>query len=191
VEFVWFRMDTDDPAQAATAAPIVTPAMLLPDLFASVERSLPRPVARIGPADWDDRGFAFVQMPTFFWVDQAQGQWATVSGTASLPGLSVTVQAVPEELVVSTGDGAEVHCPGAPPAFPRGTDPMQFGGCQHVYRDSSAMSANGQTYPVQLSIIWHASWTASNGQSGDLGTLTTTSDTRPLPVAEIQALLVD
>jgi hypothetical protein len=148
-------------------------------------------VARIGPADWDDQGFAFVQMPTFFWVDQAQGQWATVSGTASLPGLSVTVQAVPEELVVSTGDGAEVHCPGAPPAFPRGTDPMQFGGCQHVYRDSSAMSANGQTYPVQLSIIWHASWTASNGQSGDLGTLTTTSDTRPLPVAEIQALLVD
>jgi len=187
--FEWFGTAATDPAQAPTALPIVTPAMLLPDLFASVERALPRPLPRIAPADTDPDGYAFVQNPVFFWVDQADGQWATVSGTASLPGLSVTVTAAPEELLVSTGDGGSLSCPGAPPAFPAGADPMSFSGCGYTYTDSSAMAPNGATFPVTVSIVWHVTWNASNGESGDLGTLTTTSDTRELPVAEIQAIV--
>ncbi|MBA3606853.1 MAG: hypothetical protein H0W46_12950 [Acidimicrobiia bacterium] len=187
--FVWFGTAATDPVAAAAAPPIVTPAMLLPDLFASVERVLPRPVPRIAPADNDPDGYAFVQNPVFFWVDQGDGQWSTVSGTASVPGLSVTVQAVPEELVVSTGDGNVFSCAGAPPAFPVGTDPLAFDGCAYTYRDSSAMAENGETFPVTVSIVWHVTWDASNGEAGDLGTLTTMSDTRYLPVAEIQALI--
>ena len=40
------------------------------------------------------------------------------------------------------------------------------------------------------SIVWHATWSASTGEGGDLGYLSTTSDVRDLAVAEIQALIV-
>ena len=46
-----------------------------------------------------------------------------------------------------------------------------------------------KTYPVTVAIVWHATWQSSNGESGDLGILTTTSVTRDLPVAEIQAVV--
>ncbi len=97
---------------------------------------------------------------------------------------------MPQQLVVVTGDGNEVRCAN-PPAFPAGGDPDEFDGCGYTYRDSSSMSDNGETFPLQMSIIWHLTWAASNGESGDLGTLTTTSDVRPLAVAEIQAIIVD
>ncbi len=53
------------------------------------------------------------------------------------------------------------------------------------------MAPNGKTFPVTVAIVWHATWQASNGESGDLGSLTTTSAVRELPVAEIQAVVVD
>ena len=43
--------------------------------------------------------------------------------------------------------------------------------------------------PVTVTIVWHATWQASNGTSGDLGRLSTTSTPRDLPVAEIQAVV--
>ena len=132
-----------------------------------------------------------MQAKTFFWVDQAAGQWENVSATASLAGLSLTVTVVPELLVVTTGDGTTLQCPGAPPPFPPGGDPDTFAGCGHVYEHSSATAPNGKTFPVTVAIVWHATWQASNGESGDLGSLTTTSAVRELPVAEIQAVVVD
>jgi hypothetical protein len=180
---------TVTPTSGGGLAPQVTPEQLIPDAWARVQRQLPTPVPRIAPADLAPDGFAFVQMPAFFWVDQAPGQWEDVSATAAVAGLSLTVTAVPEQLVVTTGDGETLQCEGAPPAFPTDADPDTFAGCRHVYRHSSAMAPNGETYPVTVAIVWHATWQASNGQSGDLGTLTTTSTTRDLPVAEIQAVV--
>jgi hypothetical protein len=148
-------------------------------------------VPRVAPADLAPDGFAYVQTETFFWVDQTAGQWDTVTATASLAGLSLTVTVEPELLVVTTGDGATLQCPGAPPAFPSGADPSAFGGCGHVYEHSSATAPNGRTFPVTVAIVWHATWQASNGESGDLGSLTTTSAVRELPVAEVQAVVVD
>ncbi len=169
-------------------APQVTPGELIPDAWDRVQRMLPTPVPRIAPSDLAADGFAFVQMPTIFWVDEGPGQWEPVSATAAVAGLSLTVTAAPEQLVVTTGDGTTLECLGAPPAFTAGTDPATFDGCAHVYRHSSATSPNGQTFPVTVAIVWHATWQASNGESGDLGVLTTTSATRDLPVAEIQAV---
>jgi hypothetical protein len=177
------------PTSNGGLAPQVTPDQLLPLAWARVQRQLPTPVPRIAPADLAPDGFAFVQIPAFFWVDQAPGQWRDVSATAAIAGLSLTVTAAPEQLVVTTGDGKTLQCLGAPPPFPSGADPDTFVGCGHVYRHSSAMAPNGETYPVTVAILWHATWQASNGQSGDLGTLTTTSTTRDLPVAEIQAVV--
>jgi hypothetical protein len=179
------------PTTNGDLAPRITPEQLIPSLWARVQRQLPTPIPRIAPADLAADDFAFVQTPTFFWVDESPGQWGDVSATASVAGLSLTVTAAPEQLVVTTGDGKTVQCAGAPAPFPDGADPTTFAGCSHVYRHSSAMAPNGETYPVTVAIVWHATWDASNGQSGDLGTLTTTSATRDLAVAEIQAVVTE
>ncbi len=184
------RWVTVTPTPGGGLDPRVTPPDLVPLAWARAQRQLPTPVPRIAPADLAPDGFAFVQASTFFWVDQAAGQWDTVSATASLAGLSLTVSVMPELLVVTTGDGTTLQCPGAPP-FPQDADPEAFDGCGHVYKHSSATAPNGKTFPVTVAIVWHATWQASNGESGDLGSLTTTSAVRELPVAEIQAVVVD
>jgi hypothetical protein len=103
----------------------------------------------------------------------------------------VTVQAEPVRLVVDPGDGAEpVVCDGAPPAVTRSAYlQTKDRGCAYTYRDSSAMAPNGLSFPVTVSIVWHASWSASTGEGGDLGYLSTTSAVRDLQVAEIQAVI--
>ena len=180
-------------AQGGTFVPQPQPEDLLPELYERVVQQLPTPVPRIAPADWMPERWTYVHLPTFFWVDQSQGQWAPVEASASVPGLTVTARAVPERLVVHPGDGSgDITCEGAPPAFVQGRDdPESFAGCEHAYRDSSAMAASGDAFPVTVDVIWHATWSASNGESGDLGTVSTTSETRLLPVAEIQALVTD
>ena len=104
----------------------------------------------IAPADRNANGFAYVQNHTYFWVAQAPGQWAPVTATAAVPGLSVTVTAVPERLTVDPGDGGHLDCPGAPPALAPNSSPAGFDGCGYIYRDSSAMAPNGRTYPVTV-----------------------------------------
>jgi hypothetical protein len=215
IEFPWFRISGADilvkymiecpgaaavtrwitvvPDSSGNLVPQVRAVDLVSALHAQVVRSLPTPVLRVGPADEDEDGFTYVQHRTYFWVDQGAGQWETVSGSTASGGVSVTVQAVPERLVVNPGDGSEaVVCVGAPVPVLR-TNYLQNKdrGCAHRYLDSSAMAPNGETFPVVASIVWHASWSASTGEGGDLGYLSTTSDVRDLPVAEVQAVIVD
>jgi hypothetical protein len=115
-----------------------------------------------------------------------------VSGSTSAGGVSVTVQAVPERLVVNAGDGSEaIVCLGPQPAVTQATYRPDIEGCSHRYRDSSAMAPNGETFPLVASIVWHASWLASTGEGGDLGYISTTSAVRDLAVAEIQSVVVD
>ena len=165
---------------------------LVPSARDQVIRRLPTPEPRVFPADDRSDGFTFVQHRTFFYVDQAPGQWDVVSATASAGGISVTVWAEPVRLQIDPGDGSEpVRCEGVPIIVNRDSYTPDIEGCSHRYRHSSAMAPNGATYPVAVSIVWHATWTASTGEGGDLGYVSTTSATRDLPVAEIQALIVD
>jgi hypothetical protein len=133
----------------------------VPGVWVSVQRQLPVPVPRIAPADFNPHGFTFVQNSTFFWVDQAQGQWAPVTGSASAGGITVTVQATPTRLIVDTGDGGGTTWDGPPPAFVQGMKLSTFRGCEYTYHDSSAMAPNGETFPVTMTIEWSASWSAS------------------------------
>ena len=106
-------------------------------------------------------------------------------------GIAVTVQAAPVRLVIDPGDGSEpVVCDGAPTAVTKAAYHPDIEGCSYIYRHSSATAPNGETFPVVASIVWHATWSASTGEGGDLGYLSTTSDVRDLAVAEIQALIV-
>lgn len=185
-DYRWLRVTAS--GQTVIAQP--EPEDFVPALYERVVQRLPTPVPRVAPADWLPDRWTFVNNPTFFWLDQAQGQWATVTATAGVPGLTVTAQAVPERFVVHPGDGSRVVCQGAPPAYDRNRhSPDDFRGCAHQYVDSSAMAPNGETFPLTVDIVWHASWSATNGESGDLGYVSTTSEVRWLPVAEIQAVL--
>jgi hypothetical protein len=190
----WFDLVPDG---AGGLALQVSATDLVPGAFAQVVRTLPTPALRVGPADENPDGFTYVSMPTFFWLDERAGQWAVVSGTASAGSVSVTVQAAPAQLVVDPGDGSDVvRCDRFRPVLRHdvgaATDLSTIPGtCSYRYVDSSSMAPNGQTWPVTGSIVWHATWSASTGEGGDLGYVTTTSDVRELPVAEVQAVIVD
>lgn len=169
---------------------------LVPGAYAQVVRQLPTPVPRIGPADEDDDGYAYVNTPAIFWLDEAPGQWAPVTGGASAGGVSVTVQAAPVQLVVDPGDGGgPVRCEQFRPVRRADAAPGRpfppAGSCVYRYLDSSAMAPDGATWPVTVSIVWHATWTSNTGEGGDLGFVETTSPVRRLAVAEIQAVIVD
>ena len=119
----WF----DVRPESAGFRPQIRAIQLVPALQAQVIRQLPTPIPRIGPADEDENGYAYVQPNvTYFWVDQGPGQWAVVSGSTSAGGISVTVSATPVRLVVDPGDGSDpVICNGTPPAVSPGHLPRR------------------------------------------------------------------
>lgn len=173
----------------------ITAEDLVPGAYDRVVRQLPTPVPRIGPADEDEDGYAYVQNRTFFWLDQAPGQWNPVTATASAGGISVTVTAQPVRLSVDPGNGdGPVPCDSFVPVLRADVRANGLPGdeaCSYTYTDSSAMAPNGQTWPVTASIVWHVTWNANTGQAGDLGYTSTASPPRDLPVAEIQAIVTE
>jgi hypothetical protein len=189
----WFDLVADG---AGGLVVQVTAQDLVPGAYDQVVRQLPTPIPRIGPADEDEDGYAYVNTPAIFWLDEVPGQWATVSGQASAGGITVTVQADPVELVVDPGDGsAPLRCTQFRPVRRADAAPGKSfppaGSCTHRYVDASSMAPDGATWPVTVSIVWHATWSANTGEGGDLGYVETTSPVRRLPVAEIQAVIVD
>lgn len=82
-------------------------------------------------------------------------------------------------------------CEGPRPAVLAADHYEGIPGCAYAYRHSSATAENGETFPVVATMVWHASWTATIGEGGDLGYISTTSDVRELPVGEIQAIITD
>ena len=176
------------PDATGTLVPQITAADLVPGAYDQVVRRLPTPVPRIGPADEDDDGYAFVNVPTFFWLDRGPGQWHPVSAVASAGGVTVTVTAEPVRLVVDPGNGdAPVSCTGFQPVL---RDDVRTGGfpagetCSYRYLDSSAMAPNGQTWPVDGRLSpGTPRGTPRPAQGGDLGHVATTSPpgTSPSP----------
>ena len=164
---------------------------LLPGARDRVVRRLPTPVPRITPADEDPDGWTYVQNRTFFWVDQGRGPVGDGVGDGQRRRHQRHRAGGAGASGRRPGDGSEpVVCEGAPPAVTKAAYHPDIEGCSFIYRHSSATAPNGETFPVVASIVWHATWSASTGEGGDLGYLSTTSDVRDLAVAEIQALIV-
>ena len=162
--------------------------------YSEVKRRAPAPVARVAPADFDAHGFVYVQTPAFFWVDQGVGGWSDLAGQAAVPAVSVTLTVHPTSFVVNPGDGSTPFtCAGPPAVFTDAAkaDPDSFQGCGYTYTSSSSTAANGVSFPLQVSIVWTASWVATSGQSGVLASFTTVSAVRLLPVAEVQAVVTN
>lgn len=159
------------------------PQDLADELYGQMIVMLPSPTVHIAPADLLEQNWAWVQHPAFFWIDE----WSDLSSTLTVGPVSVTLTVIPQRVDVDLGNGDQLSCVD-PPAFTEGTDPRTFNGCEYVYRHSSAMAPNGESWPVKVSMVWSASWSSNVGVSGSFGEAYTTS-ARDLQVAESQAII--
>ena len=146
---------------------------------------LPAPEIRMSPGPNLDQ---IVHIRTILWTDEAL--WRPQVSTVSVPGVSVTVRAVPEALDWDMGAGkdATVHCtgPGRPwnPALP---EDRQDTACSFVYTRPS-IDQPGLRYPVTATLRWRVSWSVSGAPGGgDLGTVSR-STTTSVRVIEVQTV---
>jgi hypothetical protein len=164
----------------------MTPQELAAIAVDTVRDRLPSPRGVFSP-DLTAGRPAVVHVPLWFAVPA--GQWAPVSATASVPGLTATVVARPVELFFAAGDGSNaVGCTGPGQVFRPGmAEPARPPECSYTYGDASTVAPNGRAWPATLSVLWETSWSASNGAGGSLTPLTTSTDFA-VPVGEIQAI---
>ncbi|OKI21365.1 hypothetical protein A6A08_21245 [Nocardiopsis sp. TSRI0078] len=144
---------------------------------------LPEP--RIGTAPPLDSP-RFVNMPSWMWVDAAD--WEPVSATASVSTGSVTVVATPERVVWDTGDGYEVVCEVPGTVFSRAAYREEGSpDCGHTY---TALPPGGAGATVNVTAVWEweVSWSATDGQGGDLEDLATSASVA-VPVSEIHSVV--
>ena len=161
-----------------------SPRQLADTAFETVRDRLPLPRGVFSP---ELGAGAVVHFPLWFAVPD--GQWAPVSASASIPGLTAVVTATPVQLVFEPGDGsAPAACAGPGPKFRPGMrEPSSPPACSFTYRDASSVAPGGRAWPASLSIRWEVTWSASTGAGGSLGGLTTAA-AYGVPVGEIQAI---
>lgn len=167
---------------AAPAVPLVDPAALAALAFRQI--ALDAPAAGTSP---DPSVGAVVNLPTFLFAAPASVAPRSLSVSAGTVGVVVSAEAT--GITWSTGDGAEVFCPG--PGLP--WDPSYDltpppGACTHTY-DWPSFDRPGGAYAVMATTHWHVTWTAFGAPGGgDLGVVPV-STSLALPVGEVQALL--
>jgi hypothetical protein len=112
-----------------------------------------------------------------------------ITATATIPNLSATVTAEPTSIEWVTGsqvagDTTLITC------RPWGSTRSAQDGCSWIPKYPSVEKVTGTTdqrYHGTVTIVWEVSWQASNGASGDLGELRTTTDIK-MVVQEIQTI---
>ncbi len=166
------------PAGQAGPAPYVPGAVLAKAAWQAVK--IPAPTVETNPKV-GQQGATLVGMDTWVW---ATGDTPTsVTATASVGGNSATVTASSTGLQLSAPDG-KASCTGFGipwhSGMPEGSSP-----CTITFNRSSAHL--GGTTPLDIKVAYSASFTGSDGSSGTLPAITTTS-TVNLPVAEVQTL---
>ena len=126
------------------------------------------------------RGDQVVNLASWFWIPN----WAPLSGTATVGGVTVRVTATPSSARWTFGDGTTATCaPGI--EWKPNADPQEA--CTHVWTRSSG-SQPAETFRLTVAVSWRASYTVSGGAGGGALaplTRTTTTDVR---VAEVQAI---
>lgn len=161
-------------ASGGAATPKITGADLAQQAVARFRLATP------ALAMWPEPDRLIVRWPVQLWL---AGGWEPQSATASAAGLSATVTAKPQRVTWTMGDGGSVSCSTAGrPATQSGTS-----GCSYTYQGSSA-GKPGDAYRVSATVTFAASWTATDGTSGDLGPLTSPAGSVSVQVGEVQAV---
>ncbi len=140
---------------------------------------LPVPQIRLNPPAGSAQ---LVSLPTWLWLDPAT--WGARSATASVPGLSATVTAVPVSVTWTMGDGGQVVCRGpGTPYDPKRPEAAQHPSCSYTYRHAA------DAYQVTATTTWRVTWVAHGvPDGGTLPPLARTSPATPLRVVEVQTI---
>ena len=114
-------------------------------------------------------------MPVWLWVSD----WQQRSESASAAGVTATVTASPTQVRWDTGDGGVETCRGPGTPYDTSRPPeAQSTSCSHTYTSTTG------ALTITATQSWHVTYTATNGQSGDLGVVSRTS-TMPVDVHEL------
>ena len=141
---------------------------------------IPAPTVETNPKV-GTQGATLVGMDTWVW---ATGQTPTsVTATATAGSTTATITAGSSGLQLSAPDG-KASCTGFGIAWHQGM-PEGSSPCTISFNRSSAHL--GGSTPLTIKVAYSASYTATDGNSGTLPAITTTS-TINLPVAEVQTL---
>jgi hypothetical protein len=173
-EVVYSLLQTWDPTAAIATGPS---AAQLAEIAAN-SVTVPAPATRTWPAG----GVGLVNLPVWLRVDN----WDRQDASASAGGLTATVEAVPVRAVWIM-DGESVVCTDSgsvwtPTGGPAGSS------CSHTFRHSSGAQPDGR-FEVSVSVVWRLSWSATDGQVGDLGEVTSPVSVFGLRIEESQALV--
>lgn len=158
------------------------PLDLLAEARGRIDLPLPRP-------ELSPDGEQVVNLTTWMWM--APDELETQQATAAVPGVAVTVTAVPEAAYWTMGDGSIVTCAGPGTPFdPSRPSASQHTGCSHRYQHSS-VNQPGQAFAASVTTRWRLSWTVVGaGGGGDLGSIDRTTSFS-IPVAEVQTVNVN
>ena len=173
-----------DPAPAADPpAPAAQPRARAPrpDPVAVARRSvanLSLKTVTPGSTPLEPGSISIVGVPTWMWAENANAL-GTVTDTANVPGLSLTMTAKLTGVTWDMGDGTVVECEGAgtkwSPDLGTGDSPT----CGHTYTTQG-------TRTVTSTAHWSVTWRASTGQTGVIDRdLASTSTIR---VGEVQVI---
>lgn len=159
---------------AGAASPVVSPRTVANGVLGRMP--IPVPKVRLSP-----EGDQVVNLPMWTWLDD----WAAVTDSANVPGVSITVTAAPSKAVWTFGDGQTVTCDG--PGIPWTTGVTGKPLCGHTFTRSSASAPNG-TYRVTVSVTWTASYTVAGGAGGGNLAPVTRTTTFDIQVGEVQSI---
>ncbi len=178
LETLYFRI-CDSTARQFVWVGTYSAADLAQVAYSAAVAKVPAPVPVFSPPSAN----LIVNIETWFGVTPV----APVTATAQIPGLTSTVTATATELRLDTGskvvgDTTTVTCP------PWGSATASVGGCAWTPKYPSVQKVTGTTdkrYHATLTVTWSVTWSATNGQTGDLGTITTQTAVQ-FTVREIQ-----
>lgn len=135
---------------------------------------IPVPAVAFWPADIP----ALVRFPVLLHVEN----WGVLSATATAGGLSATVTATPvrsEFMMTDRGslgdDSTTVTCRTAGTVYnPNYAMDDQGSDCSYTFRHSTGGEPDLK-FHESATLVWQVSWSATNGQGGDLGEMARTS----------------
>lgn len=184
----WGAMDWDAIfAEAEEGEEGTDPFATLEEAMASFE--LPEPTIATSPGT---DSLILANAPLWLWVEP-EG-WDAESVSAELGSTSLTVTAAPARTVWTMGDGTTVECEGPGTPFDAATHDAdsESPDCGHVYTSASdTPDATGEAArTVTVHVLWDTEWNLSNGDSGALDGLVSTSEV-DLTVRESHGLVTD
>ncbi|MDQ1438227.1 MAG: hypothetical protein QOK43_1856 [Acidimicrobiaceae bacterium] len=119
------------------------------------------------------------------WLSVAGG-WETLTSTAAVPGVSVTVRAEPRRVVWEMGTGDTVVCDGPGSTYDGARPGDEQPPCAYGWPRSSAREADG-AFHVTATLQWAVSWTITGAPGGGSLPGMQQSTTRAMRVGEAQA----